>query len=147
MRSDVVRRLAAWLFWPVLIGAGGAECNVLLPGGGIFIPIVDSVTVELVNETDYPVDPGLFLDGEFIDNEIIDPLTLRTLDVDCRRGDLLGADGFLYLSPDEGVYSDNVLELEEGFEYECGDVVTFFYTVDDEGVFFLEAAVNDVLLP
>lgn len=141
------RRLAWLLCWPVLSGVMGAQCSLVLPGGGVIIPADDFVTVELVNETDFPVDPGLFLEGEFIDNDLLDPLVVRTEEVDCLPGDRLGADAILYLSPNEEVYSDNVPELEEGFEYVCGDVITFFFTLDADGVFFTEVAVNDVFLP
>lgn len=140
----------------VLAGAMGQGC----PGGGFGFPGGSPVTVELVNTTSNPVDaflwadPGtLFapedvaIDPNFVD--IGEPLAsgeLVTVTLDCLDAGTLLVDGDLLLGPTGATPSTNLLLLREGEHFFCGDVVSFYYEIDQGGAFFISADVNDVYL-
>jgi hypothetical protein len=150
-RSAVLFTMTCAVTIPIL----GTAC----PGGGFPLPIpgpgpgpgpgpiVDIVTVELINNTAFPVDPNLFISGEFIAiDPPLAPGEIEALDIECFLGDILETDASLIISPFEEVASANVPFLEEGFEFLCGDVVTFIFQQDIAGVFFTEVEVNGFLV-
>lgn len=138
---------------PLAFAMAGSDSSCSFSGLPIFDPdddviiVDDFVTVELVNNTGFLVDPGLFVSGELIIiDPPLDPGELLTLDIDCFLEDVLEVDATLLL-PDADLLAVNVPVLEEGISYLCGDIVTFFFEQDITGQFFVEVAVNDVLLP
>jgi hypothetical protein len=121
-------------------------------------PVAAPVTVELVNATSNPVDaffwsdPGTVDDpalvaipANFIDvGEPLAPGEVVTLTLDCADAGTFLADADLLLVPDGAMPSANLLLLNEGFHFYCGDIVSFYYEVDGAGGFFISADVNDV---
>ncbi|GEM_PF-1506049 len=142
------RHMVQSLLFPllaILTLAGNMGCPA--PGGDVILP--DFVTLELVNETPFEVDPGVFINGSQLNTGLLFPAPDElVLDVDCFPGDLIEIDAILLdpFDPAFDVLSANVPVLEEGFEFLCGDIITIFYTQDAFGTFFVEVAVNDVLL-
>lgn len=117
------------------------------------------VTVELVNTTSNFVDaffwsdPGTLgvpelvaIPDNFIDvGEPLAPGEVVTLTLDCVDAGTFLIDGDLLLEPTGNpLPSENLLLLNEGLHFLCGDLVSFYYEVDGAGGFFISADVNDV---
>ncbi len=151
-RSSRSRR-SAWLFLflplAILAGASGFGCPPIFDGGVI---VEDFVTFELINETPFEVDTGIFIDDFLVDfgefNVLLPFEAAPLLDVECIPGDVITIDAILLdpVDPLLDVPSANVPVLVEGFDYFCGDLITVFYTQDAVGTFFVDVAVNDILL-
>ena len=140
----------------VLAGTMGQGC----PGFGL--PSAPPVIVELTNNTSQLVDPFLWADPATIDDPAIlmatppiplglplnppPPPDVITVTFDCADAGTLVADGDLLLVPSGALASSNILLMQEGFDYFCGDIVTFIYEVDDLGDFFTTVYVNDQYL-
>ncbi len=138
-RRPVTRSWIVFFLSTALLGVAGQSCP-----RTFFPPPADFVTVELINETDFPVDPGLFVDGlEFVLEG--DPLLaageIVTLEFDCFAGTKLQTDAIL-LAPEGQILSDNVPLVEEGFEFLCGDVVSFIFIDNGVDPFYTEVDVN-----
>ena len=120
----------------VLLSNLGARCSTSLPS--------QSVTVELINNTIDPVNPGLFVDGtEFIidpDAPDLAPGEIVTLEFDCTAGTRFDTEATLF-TPTEDVFSDNVPIAEENFEFFCGETLSFIF-IDDGQTFFTRLEVN-----
>jgi hypothetical protein len=137
----------------VLAGVMGQGCPPVFPdsGGG------DPVTVELINLTANPVDaffwsdPGtLFTPEEVaIDINFIDvggsllPGDVVTITLDCFDAGTFLVDGDLLVNL-AAVPSANLILVREGEHFFCGDIVSFYYELDEFGTFFISADVNDV---
>lgn len=145
MNLSFITRRAGLMLFSLPLGALilGADCTIALPGFGGGPAGDEFVTVELINETAYPVDPGLFIEDEFIDNDLLGSDLIRSADIECFSGDLLGVDPILFFAEDDGVASINVPTLEEGFEYDCGDIITFYLRQNSAGTFYVNTTVND----
>jgi hypothetical protein len=118
------------------------------------------VTVELVNSTSNFVDaffwsdPGtLFIPEEvaisenFVDvGPALAPGDVVTITLECVDAGTFLADADLLLEPVGVLASENLLLLNEGTHFLCGDIVSFYYEVDLDGVFFISADVNDVTI-
>lgn len=118
------------------------------------------VTVELVNATSNFVDPYFWSDpgtlfnpddvsipANFVDvGPSLEPGEVVTITLDCADAGTFLADGDLLLVPDGALASENLLLLNEGDHFFCGDIVSFYYEVDDVGGFFISVDVNDVYL-
>lgn len=127
------------------------------PPVGFPPPIIidDFVEVELINDAFDPVDPALFVDG--IEEPIFPPLEpgeifpdpdLLPLDFPCGVGTTIETFATLLVDPFDpffDVASVNDPFLEEGFEFLCGDLITFIF-VDDGFDFFTEVEVNGELI-
>jgi hypothetical protein len=157
--------LFVWLPLAVLPLCGGAVCS--LGGGNAVVPEPPDVVVEqpgtvvvaagafgidLVNETDFEVDPGVSVDEFVLDLGTVGPLEGSDLpvsfDVDCVPGDTLTIDPALFLSPVTSVFATNApIVLHEGADYFCGDVITLDFVQDANGTFFVDVAVNGVFIP
>ncbi|HOA74744.1 MAG TPA: hypothetical protein PL151_08825 [Phycisphaerae bacterium] len=124
-------------------------------------PVVPApVTVELVNATSNLVDaffwsdPGTLSDPalvavpvNFVDvGEPLAPGEVVTLTLDCADAGTFLVDGDLLLVPAGTLPSANLILLNEGFHFYCGDIVSFYYEVDGAGGFFISADVNDVTI-
>jgi hypothetical protein len=117
----------------------------------ILPPVLDFVEVELINDAFDPVEPNLFVDGvEFIidppllPGEILPPEDLPPLDFPCGVGTTIETFATL-LAPFGDIFSVNDPFLEEGFEFFCGDLISFVF-VDDGVDFFTEVFVNGDLI-
>lgn len=137
----------------VLAGVMGQGCPPFGPG-----PVGDPVLVELTNLTANPVDaffwsdPGtLFTIEEVaIDINFIDvggsllPGDVVTIELDCADAGTFLVDGDLLVGG-AAVPSINLLLLREGEHFFCGDIVSFYYEIEQgTGTFFISADVNDV---
>jgi hypothetical protein len=143
-RNRILPRAAVLFVSSVgLLTMMGGQCTIQLP---FFPPPVRVVQVELENRTGARVDPGLLVDGALV---IIDPPLARgeivVLEVDCFRRTTLQTDAWLLVSP-LAIPSENVPLVQEGFEFLCGDVVSFIFAEDAFG-FFTNVRVNGFLLP
>lgn len=115
------------------------------------------VTVELVNDTSNFVDaffwsdPGTVFDPDavaipanFIDvGPPLAPGELVTITLECVDAGTFLADADLLLEPAGALPSENLVLLNEGTHFLCGDIVSFYYEVDGAGIFFISADVND----
>lgn len=117
----------------------------------------DTVLIELVNITEFPVDPGLFvaededdlLDGDFLDEEKlveidppVQPGEIVSVEIDCDEAGAIITDALLLVSDEEEVISDNAPLLLEDLDFVCGDIVSFIFAEDQDG-FFTAVEVND----
>lgn len=149
---------AGWIKRALLVATGGLVlAGIMAQGCPGPTPIGDPVTIELINITANPVDaflwadPGtLFLPEEvaippnFVD--IGEPLAsgeVVTITLDCIDAGTLLADGDLLVGP-TAVPSTNLILLNEGDHFFCGDIVSFYYEIAEGGEFFISADVNDV---
>jgi len=121
-------------------------------------PVPPPVTVELVNATSNSVDaflwsdPGTLFDPAFvtIPANFIDvgppllPGEVVTVTLDCADAGTLLADADMLLVPTGVLPSMNLILLNEGTHFLCGDLVSFYYEVDGLGGFFISADVNDI---
>jgi hypothetical protein len=138
----------------VLAGTMGQGC--LFPA-----PEPDPVTVELTNLTSNEVQPYLWADSAIIDDPkvimstpVIDiglplapgtpdfPAERATATFACADAGTIVVDGDLLLVPDGSLASENILLLQEGRDFNCGDVLSFYYNVDPEGKFFTSVYLN-----
>jgi len=141
----------------VLMGVMGGPCDITISPDGIIT--FDSVTVELVNNTDYPIEPYLFVDedenvsvdGLVVDENFValDPLLqpdeIIELAFDCDEiGSIISDRAWLVVSDTEIYESDNGPLLREEDDFECGDVISFIF-IDEgpEGSFFTRVEVNN----
>ncbi len=122
----------------------GSRCGAPIFGGGPPV-VVDTVFVELVNTTEFPVNPNLIIDGVL---QVVDPPLapgdILPLEVDCFAGTVLETQAD-FLTGLGAVPSDNDPFVEEGFEFLCGDTVSFLFAEDELG-FFTAVEVNGVAI-
>lgn len=132
----------------------------------VIIPIgPQPVTVEMTNLTGNQVqallwsDPGILsvpddimLTPPYNLGPPLNPATATTpaetvtITISCADAGTLVADGNLILVPTGSIPSANILLLQEGRDFLCGDTVSFFYEVTTEGEFFTSVDVNGVYL-
>lgn len=167
----VFRRKHTWLVLisgAVLAGATGQGCPGFgggdgseLDGGGAPVTF-EPVTVELINtlpanevQPFFYSDPGTldFAEDVMIPANLVDigpplaPLEGVSLTLACEDAGTFVMDADMYLAPTgQPAASSNILLLQEGVEFFCGDIVSFYYEVDAGGVFFTSVDVNDVYL-
>ena len=149
LRSLALARPVRWLMGGFVLAASmGQQCN--LPSG-LPIPVGDPmVTVEVINRTDWPVDPFLYVDpdenvsfGALISADnlvLIDPLLqpgeVVTLGWECVDiGTVISDQALLILSETEGVESTTSPLLRWGEDFLCGDVISFIYEDQPDGTF------------
>jgi hypothetical protein len=107
-----------------------------------------AIGIDLANETAFTIDPLIWVGGY--------PLGLRTLaplegfgegtayDVDCFSGDELVIDPALLLEDGDQVLPVNgPVVLQEGVDYFCGDLISVYPRLDEEGTYFVAVSVND----
>ena len=151
-----VRLMSYLLGGLVMVGGMGGACDLtILPGGVIAF---DSVTVELINTTDYQVEPNLYVDADddasasdivtdenFVDIGVpLEPGETAQLAFDCDAiGSIMSDHAFLYISDLEQVESDNGPLLTREDDFDCGDIISFIF-IDEwpEGVFFTRVERN-----
>jgi len=143
-----------------VVGVMGGDCDITLP-----VPDIDPdplVTVELVNTTNFFVDPFVFVDPDdnvpfsvlvraenlvFLDPPELEPGELVELDFLCADIGAVTTDPLL-LDGDLAFESINVPLLRFGEDYECGDLISFVYIDDPEtGEFFVQPEVNGRIVP
>lgn len=140
-------------------GSMGQGC-----GGSLFPPpvIVDPpVGVDFVNTTGYPVNPFMYADPSnqiafiedvvlpenIVDTGTIPPAGTVAIDLDCVIAGTIFLDTpEMLLSPTEAVLSLTAPFLQDGYEYVCGDLVTFTFYDDPTVGFFTEVDVNGVII-
>jgi len=144
----------------VLFSSLGLQCGVPgLPFEGLPFGH-DTVDIELVNFTDYDVDPRIFIhpdddvsfDELFREENMLlveppllaDELAVFTFDCD-DVGTVASDFAWLLLSPTEAVESDNGPVLFKGLDFYCGDTVSFIF-IDDGVDFFTRVEVNGQFL-
>ncbi|MGD8450735.1 MAG: hypothetical protein PVJ57_02855 [Phycisphaerae bacterium] len=148
--------LVALLLSPVLLMGGCGGLTIDLGNGVITVPGVGVVTIELINDTDYYVDPHIvfddddnFLAGWFPAEELgvhdLAPGEVYSLDIDCDNI------GVVYSNePEQFVtiftYTANQSRiLVRDDDYDCGDVITFQFLGNADG-FDVVVAVNGVVV-
>jgi hypothetical protein len=113
------------------------------PEAGILLPSLNTIQVELINDTSFPVDPNIRFDddsgfwarlapAESLSTGLVypdDPVIV--FDFDCDELGLIFSDGAEQVIPllDDYVADDSRI-LERGDEYDCGDVVRFRFVGD-----------------
>ena len=157
-RRRLVRRAALVLVGGiVLVGTMGQGCVITFPA-------TKTVDVELTDLTTTQVQAYIWSDPGTIDDptqlmttppiDIGPPLNPGTsavpaevarLTFDCGDAGTLVADGDLLL-PTGSVPSSNILVVQQGRDFECGDTISFRYNTDGAGGFFTSVYVNDVLV-
>jgi hypothetical protein len=122
------------------------------------LPGPEPVVVELINFTGNEVDaffwsdPGTLYDPLLvaIPDNFVDvgppllPGDVVTVTLECADAGTFLVDGDMLLSPFDVLPSGNLLLLNEGEHFFCGDIVSFYYEIDGAGGFFISADVNDV---
>jgi hypothetical protein len=163
------RVLAIGMAALVLGGTMGGGCDIVIPVDDddedvIIVPppvVLPPVTVELVNATSNPVTPFLWADPAtlFFPEEVMIPENfidigpplnagdVATITLTCADAGTLLTDADLLLAPSGTLPSENLLLLNEGTHYLCGDVVSFYFEVDGAGGFFTTVDVNGVTIP
>lgn len=144
--------LVALLASPALLMGGCGGLTIDFPGGQIVVPGLGVVTIELINDTDYYVDPHIvfdddenFLAGLFPSEELgvhdLAPGEVYSLDIDCDELGLVFSDEpeqfvgpFVYTAGETRM-------LVRDDEYECGDLIQFQFLGNADG-FDVVVAVN-----
>lgn len=121
------------------------------PSDVIVVVDPDAFGIDLVNDTLFDADPGVWVDDYALDLGFLAPLEGTdfpvAFDVDCYAGDILTIDPALWLTDIDYILAANgPVELEEGFDYFCGDIITIELFQDGTGTFFVDVYVNDVLI-
>ncbi len=127
-------------------------------GGGCTFPglfpdpdpiVIDFVDVELSNEALDPVAPGLYVDGALFQELEDEPLAVGERGVqvrfDCFAGTTLQTDALL-LTAAGAIASDNAPLLQEGIDFNCGDVISYFFVENGVDPFFTRVERNGVFL-
>ncbi len=146
-RLRVAALLAGTTIWM------GAGCPSLAP----FEPPATSVVIEMLNFTDFPIEPRLFVDPtpgilapeQLIRDEnfvLVDPPLapgeLATFEFLCEDVGTMASDhAELLISDTEFIPSDNGPLLVQGSDFFCGDTITLNF-IDDGTVFFTRVEVN-----
>ena len=117
---------------------------------GTIVVQAGSFGIDLVNGTEFDVDPGVSVDQFGLDLGTLAPLEGLDLptsfDVDCFPGDTLIIDPTLFLSDSNPVAAANApVVLYEGTQYLCGNLIELDFTQDTTGQFFVDVFVNGVL--
>ncbi len=115
----------------------------LLAGGcpdlGAFVPGMNAVTVEIVNDTEFAVDPNIRFDddsgffaslvpADTLDTGLIEPGEIVTYEFDCDELGLIRSEDPEQVTVLFGDYvGDSSDTLEREKEYDCGDVIRFRY--------------------
>ena len=157
IRSWTKRLLRGMIGGLVLAAVMGPSC------ADIVINLPDRpVRIELINTTDYYVDPGLYIhpDAEVYDDDrlITDqtwidigdplaPLEMWTYDFLCSEAGTVVSDfAWLFIDDEEYVSSENGPLVTYGRDFQCGDTISFIFVDTIEGFFYTEVEINGVLL-
>lgn len=146
----------------LIIGVMGGDCVSTFPP----LPGPDGpsiVTLELVNDTDFFVDPFIYVHPDenvpvsvlisdenlvLLDPPELEPGEIVELDFFCEDIGAVITDRPLLLDGDLAFESSNSPLLRWGDDFLCGDLVTFFYLEDPvTGEFFVEPRVNNTIVP
>jgi hypothetical protein len=116
---------------------------------GTHIP-ADAIGFDMANRTEFDVDPGVFV-GQFeLNLGTLAPFeghgdTAVSFQVDCFSGDTLTVDPILFTPAGDAFFAVNApVVLQQGVDYLCGDNIGIGYTLDGQGNFFADVAVNGV---
>ncbi len=121
------------------LNAGGCAG---LEGLGRLIPGFNTVTVEVVNDTGFAVDPNIRFDddagffagllpADTLDTGLIPPGEARSYTFDCDELGLIVSDEAEQVIPLFGTYTaDKTANIERGEEFDCGDVIRFRFVGD-----------------
>ncbi|NLX23346.1 MAG: hypothetical protein GXY55_16975 [Phycisphaerae bacterium] len=148
-------RIAGWLLCTVTaVAVMGADCT------WVPFPVMNTVDIELVNETEYPIEPRLFVDPradltvyEDLIQEanwvVVDPPLapgeVATYTFYCADAGTIASDyAIMLLSDTEGYESDNGPWVWYEHDYLCGDTISFIFIdeYDIGGDFFTRVEVN-----
>jgi hypothetical protein len=136
--------LSAGLASALLLLCAGTGC----PSNAVVVP--DTFGIDLVNDTDFEVDPGVSVDQFPLDLGTLGPLEGSDVpvafDVDCLPGDTLTIDPILFLPDTDALAANGPIVLEEGIDYFCGDILTLEFSQDAAGTFFVDVAVNGTFI-
>ncbi len=150
--SRKFRRIGLAIGCVAIISALGVTCPP--PFGPRFVDI------ELVNFTDFDVDPRIFIHPvsgvpfeELFrpENElIVDPLLLpgeeAIFTFRCQDVGTIGSDfALMFITPILAIESDNGPVVDEGIDFFCGDIVSFVF-IDDGIEFYTSVEVNGVII-
>lgn len=134
-----------------LILGAGCEAGFNVLDGGV-------VTVQVVNDTDFEVDPsmvttddpdgfGLFNPGDGLATGLLAPGDVLEFTFDCDRLAAIRSDAAELLDDngDPIIGAQPTSAIERGAEFECGDVIRFRF-VGDERSFGILVSVNDAIV-
>ncbi|MFN0135929.1 MAG: hypothetical protein ACKVS9_07395 [Phycisphaerae bacterium] len=126
-------------------------CGALLTGG---CPLpTNTVRVEIINDTDFDVQPnvvfdeddgffGSFFPGDELDTGLIAPGDSFVFDFDCDAlGSIASDGGEQVLLFDEDVIADSTSTLQRDEDFVCGDIITFTF-VGNGADFGVNVSVN-----
>ncbi|HSW44144.1 MAG TPA: hypothetical protein VLM89_01065 [Phycisphaerae bacterium] len=156
------RRPVRWLVAAVATAAMGADCLPAIPfPGGQSSTHPKTVVIEMLNYTDYQIEPRLFVDpapGIMVYDQLIrdenwvlvdpplQPDEIATYEFACADVGTMAADyAQMYISDNEYIESDNGPWLIRGQDFECGDDISLVF-IDDGEVFFTRVEVNGQFL-
>ena len=133
----------------------GVFAGCMLVCGCGLIPSSDSqqisgegtVSVRLVNETFFIVDPRLILNGALQRTGPVGPAGEKTVGVDCAPDAVLTMDPILLISAANVQVSLNTPQLQQGIDYNCGDTVTIVYHQRVDGFLFVEVQTGALEAP
>lgn len=143
-----------------LLGGCPGNISIELPGGGgvsIPLPGASTVVVEVLNDTNYEVDPQIKFDddsnflaaafpAETLNTGILAPGELLSLNMDCENVGLLVSDSARqYFGFDTIGQADGTRTLKRDDDYDCGDKVQFHFIGDGDG-FGVIVSVNNVVV-
>ena len=140
--------MRTWLVASMLAVAALTSVGGGCPNLTVVVDLLDTVTVELVNDTDFSVDPNIRFDddtgllaglfpSEELSTGLLAPGQTATFRFDCDElGTILSDDPEQIIPLLDDVTGDSSRKLERGEEFDCGDVIRFRYlgNADDFGV-------------
>lgn len=137
--------------WCGLLAGSGCDTGLNVLGGGV-------VTVQVVNDTEFEVDPaivttddpdgfGLFNPGDGLATGLLAPGDVLEFTFDCDRLAAIRSDAAELLDDngDPLIGAQPTRAVERGAEFECGDVVRFRF-VGDARSFGILVSVNDAIV-
>lgn len=160
-RFRPVRFLFACVGAATWAGTLGTACSGLsidlpLPGGGAIT--FNTMEIELVNTTAYPVEPRLFVDPDddafIVDEEenrirIVPPVNpgeVFAMRLPCADTGSIQTDHAVLITALDLVESDNDPTVRKYTDFECGDTVSFIFIDEIGGDFFTRVEVNGVFV-
>jgi len=134
----------------VLLTAAGSGCDEAGFGG-----LFETLTVELANETDYPVDPGLYADDDdhtflesniradenFVDVGIIPPWSSRRITLNCDEAGTMMTYRARQIRDFIDWISENDPIVYEDGDFDCHDTISFVFR-DNFFEFYTRVEVN-----
>lgn len=150
--TTMASRIRTWSLagLPLLLVALGSGCDGLSFGG-----VFETLTVELVNETAYPIDPGLYADDDdhtilemniradknLVDVGLISAGSVRRVTLNCDEAGTMMTYRARQVRPGLDVTSENDPIVYADTDFDCHDVIRFIFR-DTGFEFYTRVEVN-----